>query len=88
MGVFTSACVNVQTCIKARIFSRWCLSLFLSGVCVCVMSDKGVWVSCYITLLYSLGIKSLTEPGVRLVANKPCVSSCPCPLLCRSSRLV
>lgn len=36
MGVFTSACVNVQTCIKARIFSRWCLSLFLSGVCVCV----------------------------------------------------
>lgn len=47
------------------------VSVSLWGVCVCVMSGKGVWVS-YITLLYySLGTKSLTEPGVRLEAKKP-----------------
>lgn len=88
-GVFTGAHVNVQTCLKARILPRWCLSLFLSGVrvhacmcaCVCacalipvrVHARQGHW--CLTILLYSIGRKSLTEPAVRLAANQPRVYS-------------
>lgn len=68
VGVFTSACVNVQTCLKARIFPRWCLPVSVSLWCVCVYSHL---YASHFTLLYSIGRQSLTVPTVRLAANKP-----------------
>lgn len=81
VGVFTSACVNVQTCLKARIFPRWCLPVSVSLWCVCVCTHTCMRLTslCFIPLAdnLSLYLQSGWQPtslGILLCSHTQMVS--------------
>lgn len=92
--VCVHVCVHtcVRVCVRVHVFvcawvctCVWYVFAHLCG-CTCPHSHRGwrrtlgYWVSCFInTRLYSLEMASVTEPRVRLAANKPAILLLPFP---------